>query len=124
MHCIYLAKSMMYKQINVNEFKQKYLQDPSSLEIIDVREQDEFNQIRIKGSKLIPMWELESKLNDIDWTKQVVFVCRTVSRSGYITQVLNEAGYDAVNLAWWVMILRMNCEECMQTWNLDSSYFQ
>lgn len=114
----------MYKQITVDEFKQKYLQAQDALEIIDVREQDEFDQIRIKGSKLIPMSQLENKLNDIDWSKQVIFVCRTGSRSGYITQVLNNAGYDAVNLAWWVMILRMNCQECMQTWNLDSSYFQ
>gem|GEM_PF-2684893 len=38
----------MYKEISTEDFKKKYLKDSGELEIIDVREQYEFDQLRIK----------------------------------------------------------------------------
>jgi len=71
----------MYKELSIEEFKTKFLEKADNLEIIDVRQPEEFNQIRIKGSKLISMEDLGTSLNQIDWNKEVVFVCRTGSRS-------------------------------------------
>lgn len=51
------------------------------LEIIDVREPEEYKAIRIKGSKLIPLNELPDRMGEIDWDKEVVFICRSGSRS-------------------------------------------
>lgn len=114
----------MYKEISTDDFRNKFLENSGELEIIDVREKYEFEQIRIKWSKLVPMQELESYLNNIDWKKNVIFVCRTWGRSGYITNILNQNGYDSKNLAGWVMMLQMNCQECMESGAINSEYFE
>lgn len=50
-------------------------------EIIDVREQGEYDAIHIKNSKLIPLSELPTRLGEIDWSKDVIFICRSGARS-------------------------------------------
>lgn len=114
----------MYKEISSDEFRQKYLENRDSMEIIDVRQESEFSQIRIKWSKLISMENLWSSLGDIDWNKEVIFVCRTWGRSAYVTQVLAQNWYEGKNLAGGVMMLNINCTECMETGNLDANYFE
>ncbi|EKD29637.1 MAG: rhodanese-like protein, partial [uncultured bacterium (gcode 4)] len=99
----------MALEITTVEFKEKLLSNPTSLELIDVREKFEFDQIRIRGSKLIPMGELERRFSEIDWSKEVVFICRTGARSGYVTEALSHSWYAGKNLAGWVHILSMNC---------------
>ncbi len=114
----------MYREISAMEFKEKFLNNFDTLELIDVREKSEFEQIKIKNSKLIPIGELKNKINEIDWSKKVIFICRTGSRSAYVTRILNENGYNSINLAGWINILRLNCEECISQWQLDSRYFE
>lgn len=114
----------MYKEISSVDFKDKYLISPEKYEIIDVRQPEEFTQIRIKWSKLIPLDKFGEHLNSIDWNKEVIFVCRSWSRSRYITQVLDQHWYNATNLAWWISILRFNCQECIESWNVDTKYFE
>lgn len=113
----------MIKEINSSDFKEKYINDISSLELIDVREESEFNQIKIKWSKLIPISKLWERLNEINWDKEVIFICRTWARSEYVTSTLKEMWYEWTNLTWWINILRMNCEECIEEWNLNQNYF-
>ncbi|MDD5376603.1 MAG: rhodanese-like domain-containing protein [Candidatus Gracilibacteria bacterium] len=114
----------MALEITSVEFKKKLLSAPENLELIDVREKSEFDQIRIKGSKLIPMGELERRLGEIDWSKEVIFICRTGGRSGYVTEALRSAGYLGKNLAGGVHILSMNCQECMEQGRMDRRYFE
>lgn len=113
----------MYKEITPLEFKEKFLNNFDNLELIDVREPYEFDQIKIKWSKLISMNELWNKLNEINWNKEVIFICRTGSRSWYVTKILNEKWYNSINLAWWINITRLNCQECINEWKLDKKYF-
>lgn len=114
----------MYQEVTTDEFKNKYLENRDNLEIIDVRQEDEFRQIRIKWSRLISMEKLGASLSDIDWNKEVVFVCRTWWRSAYVTQVLAQNGYVWKNLAWGVMMLTLNCAECMEQGNMKADYFE
>lgn len=114
----------MYREIWPQDFKQDFLMSPEKYEIIDVREPSEFSQIRIKWSKLIPLSEFGQNLDKIDWSKQVVFVCRSWSRSSYITQILDQYWYSGTNLAWWISILRLSCEECIEKWDIDPKYFE
>ncbi|MDD3645975.1 MAG: rhodanese-like domain-containing protein [Candidatus Gracilibacteria bacterium] len=113
----------MIKEITATEFKTKYLNNLDTLELIDVREESEFNQIKIKGSKLIPINQLGQSLNEIDWSKEVIFICRTGARSEYVTSALKEMGYEGINLAGGINILRMNCEECIEKGDLNRDYF-
>jgi rhodanese-related sulfurtransferase len=63
----------MVKNITFKEFRGMFKNNKDELEIIDVREKDEHELIRIKGSKLIPLDDIEARINEIDWSKIVVF---------------------------------------------------
>lgn len=114
----------MYKNITVLEFKEKYLKSPEKLEIIDVREPYEFKEVRIKWSKLISMWELWKKLNEIDWNKEVIFVCRSWARSWHVSGILSENWYKPNNLSGWIQMLTLNCKECMESGEINEKYFE
>lgn len=86
----------MVTDINAQELNQ-FIQAGEG-EIIDVREQDEFDLIRMKNSKLIPMGEILDRLEEIDWNKKVVLICRTGSRSAHIAKKISVHGKDVYNL--------------------------
>lgn len=65
------------KEIASNELKERIAKSPDSLELIDVREPQEFTEIRLKASKNLPLSGLSADTPDIDWSKDVVFVCRS-----------------------------------------------
>ncbi|MDO8260105.1 MAG: rhodanese-like domain-containing protein [Candidatus Magasanikbacteria bacterium] len=85
------------RNIDIQEFKKLLNENQKGLEIIDVREEDEFEIIHIKNSKLIPMMGIQNRLSEIDWNKTVVFVCRSGARSGYVARSLN-GDYESLNL--------------------------
>ena len=91
---------MSVKDINAKKFK-TLLKDRGKLEIIDVREKEEFDIIHIKGSKLIPMGELLNRLDEIDWDKEVVFICRTGGRSK-LAATLTAKDKEAKNLEYGI----------------------
>ncbi len=70
----------------------------NELEIIDVREQEEFNIISVKGSRLIPLKNLISHLNEIDWSKDVVFLCKSGARSRMASEMVIATGKNLKNL--------------------------
>jgi adenylyltransferase/sulfurtransferase len=49
---------------------------------------------------LIPVHELASRLNEIEKYKDktIILYCRSGNRSGKATTLLNNAGFDAINL--------------------------
>lgn len=106
----------MIKEITVDEFKNLYNSSNEILEIIDVRQPYEYDQVRISWSKLIPLQEITSNLDKIDWNKKVVFVCRSWARSSYVTHVLSQSWYSWINLQGWINLLTFNCKECMEHW--------
>ena len=105
---------MSIENINGKQLKKMIDEKPEELEIIDVREQDEYDLIKIKGSKLIPLSEIGSRINEIDWTKKVILVCRSGSRSGYIAQMLVAHGKDTINLAGGIYELNLDKCDCLE----------
>jgi rhodanese-related sulfurtransferase/rubrerythrin len=49
--------------------------------LLDVRQAEEYTQAHIPGAKLIPLPELESRLREIPGDRELVFYCRSGSRS-------------------------------------------
>lgn len=105
---------MQSLEITSLDFKTRYLADPDSFEVIDVREPSEYAEGHIRGSKLIPMGKLERKLDDIDWSREVIFVCRSGNRSMQVVHALRDFDYLCRSLAGGVSILAMNGVECME----------
>ncbi|PIP27587.1 MAG: hypothetical protein COX30_01155 [Candidatus Moranbacteria bacterium CG23_combo_of_CG06-09_8_20_14_all_39_10] len=105
---------MSIKNINGKELKKMLQDNASELEIIDVREQDEYDLVKIKGSKLIPISEIGTRMAEIDWTKKVIVVCRSGSRSGYIAQLFADNGKDIMNLQGGIYELNLDKCDCLE----------
>ena len=87
---------------------------PGELEIVDVREKDEYDLIRIKNSKLIPLSEIGGRIAEIDWNKKVILVCRSGSRSNYVAQALAASGKETINLTGGIYELNLDRCDCLE----------
>jgi hydroxyacylglutathione hydrolase/adenylyltransferase/sulfurtransferase len=77
----------------------KQLLDDGAIQIVDVREDYEWEAGRIGGSRHIELVRLSSEAASIDDATPVVFTCRVGSRSAMAAQAFRGSGYEAYNLA-------------------------
>ena len=74
--------------------------------ILDVREPHEYEICRIPNSKLIPLNELPTRVQELDRSWNIVVHCRSGARSAKAVKLLREAGFDKIKnlkggiLAW------------------------
>jgi rhodanese-related sulfurtransferase len=69
------------------------------IQLIDVRQPDEYEAGRIAGGRLVELTRLAGEAQTIDRHRPVVFYCRSGSRSAMATEAFAQAGYDAHNMA-------------------------
>ncbi|CAM3517350.1 rhodanese-like domain-containing protein [Aquirufa ecclesiirivi] len=92
--------------ITVEELKER-MDNNEALYIIDVREENEYEEFNI-GAQLIPLGELPERLDEIkaDKDAEIIVHCRSGARSGRAQQYLSSEGYGNVRnlvggmLAW------------------------
>jgi len=87
----------MENEITVDELKEK-IDKKKDIIILDVREEDELEYGKIQDSILIPMHEVQEKLNELSQDKEIICYCRSGNRSGFIASFLRNNGYNAKNL--------------------------
>lgn len=68
------------------------------IDLIDVREQYEWDAGRIAGARHIDLERLAGRAGEVDRERPVVFQCRLGARSAMATQAFRAAGWDAYNL--------------------------
>jgi rhodanese-related sulfurtransferase len=74
-------------------------QRQGDVQIVDVREKNEWDAGRIEGSMHIPLNELMAgRSGALDTERPVVAVCRTGNRSEVAALMLRARGFDAYNL--------------------------
>ncbi len=83
------------KEITVLELKQ-LLDSKTDFQLIDVREQYEFDEANI-NAELLPMGEVMDNVDKIDKNKQVVIHCRSGKRSATVIGAL-ESQHGFTNL--------------------------
>ena len=76
------------------------------IEIVDVREQYEWDAGRIPGSHHVELERIASAAVMIPRGRPVAFLCRAGNRSGMVTTAFRAVGYDAYNIeggfgAWY-----------------------
>jgi rhodanese-related sulfurtransferase len=64
---------------------------------LDVRTQDEWDQYHIAGSTLIPLDQLQDRVNELPKDKDIVVVCRSGRRSQSGASILQKAGFAHVS---------------------------
>ncbi len=89
-----LAEVGTLQKVDVNQGA--VLQSQGAL-LLDVREVDEHVQEHAPGSILIPLGQLQQRLNEIDGyrNRPVAVICRSGSRSAQALKVLERAGFSA-----------------------------
>ncbi len=64
--------------------------------LLDVRTEEEYNQGHIEGANLIPVQELENRLDEIPRDRQIIVYCRSGNRSRTAANILLENGFGMV----------------------------
>jgi len=87
------------QEITVTELKQR-LDAGENIQIIDVRQPDEFAFAKIEGTKLIPLGEVLNRMDEIDDSKETVVHCKMGGRSAKAIEILRQAGFkgNLINL--------------------------
>ena len=90
--------------VNIDELPQEVdvqtvfdIQGEEDVYILDVREQYEYDEKHIPNVTLLPMSEIQNRLNEIPTDKEVIITCRSGNRSGQVTQFLEQNGFDNVH---------------------------
>jgi len=65
------------------------------VQILDVREDDEFAAGRIEGARHIPLGQLAARVDELDPDRPVVTVCRAGGRASKAEQLLRIRGLTA-----------------------------
>ncbi|MEI6332057.1 MAG: rhodanese-like domain-containing protein [Pseudanabaena sp.] len=82
------------KLIDVQDLKE--LIDRQAVELVDVREGDEFASERIDGAILVPLSKFDPQQISRNSDKQLVLYCRSGNRSAQAAAKLLDAGYEEV----------------------------
>jgi rhodanese-related sulfurtransferase len=77
-------------EISVDKAYEKFQQGSF---ILDVRSQEEWNQVHISKSTLIPLDQLSGRLDEVPKDQDVIVICRSGVRSKAGMTILREAGY-------------------------------
>lgn len=80
-----------YKNVSTGDAKQ--LIDNNEVVVLDVRTPDEFQEGHIFNASLIPLLELENRLNELDKEKTYLVVCRSGNRSAQASEILSSNGF-------------------------------
>jgi rhodanese-related sulfurtransferase len=75
------------------------LLEAETAELIDVREQDEWEAGHVAGARHVQLVELTAAAETIDRERTVIFGCRSGNRSRMAAEAFRESGYDAYNMA-------------------------
>ncbi|GGG11650.1 rhodanese-like domain-containing protein [Paenibacillus abyssi] len=95
----------MYPEWSPEEVAEK-LTRGEKLNLVDVRERDEWQQGHIAQARLIPLSELTNRLDELkQGNEPIIMVCRSGGRSGKACDYLASLGYSVINmkggmLAW------------------------
>ncbi len=87
------------EEITATELKQR-LDKGDDIQIIDVREPNEFEIGRIPDSNLIPLGQVVNRMSEIDPSRETVVHCKAGVRSAKAIEALQRAGFNGrlVNL--------------------------
>lgn len=80
------------QEITAKELKER-LDSGEDVQLIDVRQPDEFAFARIEDAKLIPLGEIISRMDELDDSKELILQCKAGGRSAQAIDFLMRAGY-------------------------------
>lgn len=71
---------------------------PDKIDLIDVRGTGEYADVHIPSARNIPLHLLPLRMNEVDTSKQIIFICRSGARSGQACSLLDGEKITCSNL--------------------------
>jgi len=75
----------------------------STIQLIDVREIDEYESGHIAEAKNVPLSELTERTGELDASRPVHIICLSGGRSMNAAMYLEQAGFDVTNVSGGMM---------------------
>jgi sulfur-carrier protein adenylyltransferase/sulfurtransferase len=69
------------------------LDEDSNVQLIDVRQPDEYAFAKIPGARLIPLGEIVRRMGELDDSRLAILQCKMGGRSAKAIELLTQAGY-------------------------------
>ena len=73
--------------------------DTAGIQLVDVREPDEYHEARVPGARLVPLMTVPESLDQLDRARPLYLICASGGRSMNAAQFLDQHGFDAINIA-------------------------
>lgn len=89
------STTISFGDVTVEEAK-SLVESNVSLIIVDVRTREEYDSGHIEGAILIPVSELESRINELSKEEELLIYCRTGNRSSNSVNILKANGYTKI----------------------------
>lgn len=80
------------QEISATELKNR-IDAGEDIQLIDVRQPDEYAFAKIPGAKLIPLGAIIQRMGEIDETRETVIHCKMGGRSARAIEALQRAGF-------------------------------
>jgi len=77
---------------------QDFAEHRAEFYLLDVREQDEWEEGHLAGATLVPLGQLPRRLTEMPKDRSIVVYCAVGGRSAHAAAFLRERGYDAHNM--------------------------
>jgi len=88
------------EEFSANQLQQFLQDNDADPQLLDVREEWEFDRCHIEGSTLIPMGQIPNQLNELDPDRVIVVICHHGIRSRHIGIYLEREGFkNVINLS-------------------------
>ena len=89
------STTISFGDVTVEEAK-SLVESNVSLIIVDVRIREEYDSGHIEGAILIPVSELEGRINELSKEEELLIYCRTGNRSSNSVNILKANGYTKI----------------------------
>jgi rhodanese-related sulfurtransferase len=82
--------------IDVSQLRQRLAAEPAPF-LLDVREPWEYQEGHVPGAQLIPLGELEQRVNEVPRDRPILAICHSGQRSLAAAGYLQHLGYGSVS---------------------------
>ena len=82
--------------IDVTQLRQRLKSEPAPF-LLDVREPWEYQEGHVPGAQLIPLGELEHRVNEVPRDRPILAICHSGQRSFAAAAYLQRLGYTSVS---------------------------
>jgi rhodanese-related sulfurtransferase len=89
------SSSTLARDISVDKAYEMY---QAGAFVVDVRTQEEWDEYHAPNTTLIPLDQLQARLNEVPKDKEIVVVCRSGNRSQQGRDILLAAGFNATSM--------------------------